>query len=413
MITPAEIRQKALKLWESGRILQSALQDDPTQSGVMAGQPETSPLFPWTINFRKPNARQQLEDFSAIRSWMEKLKSQSREASGYGYEVIYKTINHRQLGEQRLPDYVVFTAREDLLRFIQKRREFEQQYATATESIARYPVLKQWIGSRPRQFSKYHTDWLALLTVCEYFLKYPRPGCYVRELDIAGIDSKFIEQHRGILSELLDCLLPAAAIDSSIQGNKQHGFERRYGLKYVEPVLRLRLLDTTLCPQPGMSDISLPLSQLRHWPVPCETVFITENKINGLSFPDVPAAVVIFGLGYGVDSLAEIDWLHGKRLFYWGDIDTHGLSILSRLRSYFPEVESLLMDAGTLEEYSTLCVDEPIGARCAGKLTNLSTAENQLYQQLQQSHQRLEQERISMQALHRALFKRGLKISDG
>ena len=384
MITPAEIRQKALKLWGSGKVLQAALQN------------EDGLLFPWVISFRKPNARQQLEDFSTIRVWMEKLKNQSKAVTGSGYHLDYKVINHRQLGEQRLPDRIVFQSREDLLRFIHKLRDFEQLYTTASVSISRHPTLHEWIISKPRQFMKYHESWQQLLAVCEYFIAHPRPDYYIRELDIRGVDSKFIEQNKGILTELLDWLLPATAINSAGGGSGQYGFERRYGLKYPEPLLRFRLLDSALYPLPEVSDLSLPLSQLAQWHIPCEKVFITENKTNGLSFPDLPVSMVIFGLGYGVDSLAEIGWLRGKQLVYWGDIDTHGFSILSRLRHYFPDVQAVMMNQATLAQFEGLCVTEPAASRCTHVLTGLFEQEQVLYQHLQLSHQRLEQERLPM-----------------
>ena len=383
MITPAEIRQKALKLFSSGKLLQAELQGDE--------------LFPWTVTFRKPNANQQLNDFTVIRGWIEALKKQSAETTDSGYQIRYKVLKHRQLGEQRLPDQIVFPTRDDLLRFIHKMLDFKQLVALASTSINRYPTLHDWICAKPQQFMKHQEYWPQLFAVCEYFVEHPQPNCYIRELGIQGIDSKFIEQHKGILSDLLDRLLAPEAISAIADGSTLHRFERRYGLKYQEPLIRLRLLDSMLNPLPLLDDLSLPLSQLAQWQVPCDKVFITENKINGLSFPHQDDSIVIFGLGYGVDSLAKLSWLNTKELFYWGDIDTHGFSILSRLRGYFPKAKALMMDESTLKQLSHLCVEEPEKSRCTHVLKNLSVAEEALYQYLQLGHQRLEQERVPMQ----------------
>jgi hypothetical protein len=59
-----------------------------------------------------------------------------------------------------------------------------------------------------------------------------------------------------------------------------------------------------------------------------------------------------------VGSLAEAGWLKTKRIIYWGDLDTHGFAILSRLRETFPHIESMLMDSATLAANRTLCVTE-------------------------------------------------------
>lgn len=63
-----------------------------------------------------------------------------------------------------------------------------------------------------------------------------------------------------------------------------------------------------------------------------------------LAFPDHPEAIVIFGFGYAVNLLVDAQCLQGRELYYWGDLDPDGLTILSRLRQYYPQVKSLLMD---------------------------------------------------------------------
>jgi hypothetical protein len=389
MITPSEIRTKAQKLWDSGRILQDAW--------------ETGDLFPYEIPFRKPNAAAQTEQFAQVRDWLSALKQASHEAKGYGYRIGYREVQHRQLGTQLLPHTLSFDTRDDLLRFIQKKPVFPALYQTGLETAAEFPVLRDWLLKYPTKLMEHHSVWLALLAVCRYFLHHPRPARYLRELDIPGVDSKFIGQHKAILSELLDAVLPETAIDPDSTGLRQYGFERRYGLKYDEPLLRLRLLDNALSPMAGVTDVSLPVSQLAQWEIPCQRVFITENKTNGLSFPATAHAIVIFGLGYGVDALAEIPWLHTRQLVYWGDLDTHGFSILSRMRRHFPHTQSWLMDAQTLQQYAHLCVEEPENARCADILQHLQPAELALYQQLQQTHQRLEQERLPMKHVQQSL----------
>jgi hypothetical protein len=126
-------------------------------------------------------------------------------------------------------------------------------------------------------------------------------------------------------------------------------------------------------------------------------VFITENEVNGLVFPDIPASLVIFGLGYGVQLLGEVEWLKEKTLYYWGDIDTHGFAILDRLRADFPHVQSFLMDHETLLAHRELWVTEE--DRYEGALSRLTPPERSLFDDLKHDSLgrriRLEQERIS------------------
>lgn len=389
LITPADIRSKALKLWDSGRLLQDVLSEGD--------------LFPLDISFRKPSASQLAQDFAAVRVWLQALRAQSQEAKKHAYQIEWRAVEHRRLGAQSLPQRICFLQREDLLGFIGKQQAFAQLMTSAQQTLEIQPALADWLQKHPQKFMQQQAVWPQLLAVCAYFQAQPRPNCYVRELDISGVDSKFIEQHKGILSELLDQVLPSSAIAEQQRGLRNYGFEKRYGLRYEEPLIRLRLLDERLSPLAGVTDFTLPVSQLAHWPIACERVFITENKINGLSFPAVENAIVIFGLGYGVDSLAALPWLRERAIDYWGDIDTHGLAILSRLRQYFPQTRSLLMDAKTLATFAHLCSTEADSARADVNLLHLTAEEAALYAQLQQSQQRLEQERVPLSYLKSSL----------
>lgn len=82
--------------------------------------------------------------------------------------------------------------------------------------------------------------------------------------------------------------------------------------------------------------------------LPIERVFVAESETSFLAFPEVARAIVIFGAGYGWESLALASWLHRCRLHYRGDIDTHGFAILDQLPGYFPHAASFLLDRETL-----------------------------------------------------------------
>jgi hypothetical protein len=43
----------------------------------------------------------------------------------------------------------------------------------------------------------------------------------LRQLDIPGVDTKFIEAHRGLLAELLDAVLPEQAVDREACGARR------------------------------------------------------------------------------------------------------------------------------------------------------------------------------------------------
>lgn len=241
--------------------------------------------------------------------------------------------------------------------------------------------------------------------VLDWFVAHPRPELYLRQLDIPGVDTKFIESHRNLLGELLDIVLPDGAVDRSATGVK--AFNRRYGLRAEAPLVRFRLLDRALCIQGCFSDLSLPPEEFAKLRLPAERVFITENRVNGLAFPDYPGSMVVFGLGYGLERLSEISWLRDLDVHYWGDIDTHGFGILNRLRGSLPNAQSFLMDRDTLDAHRELWVREPPGGRYTGDTSRLLDTEREFYEDLLSDRigerVRLEQERISYGWLQRTL----------
>jgi hypothetical protein len=139
--------------------------------------------------------------------------------------------------------------------------------------------------------------------------------------------------------------------------------------------------------------------------LPVGRVFITENEVNGLAFPDVPDSIIIFGLGYGIDRLGQIPWLRHKDVFYWGDLDTHGFAILDSLRGLLPTVRSFLMERTTLLAHRDLWVEEP--ERHDRPLLRLTPEECQVYDDLRfdrlGTRVRLEQERIAFDHVDRVL----------
>ncbi|USE38638.1 DUF3322 domain-containing protein [Endozoicomonas sp. SCSIO W0465] len=378
MISLKELQQKALRPWTSGAFLKSVLRDEP--------------LFPLEIAFRKPSGKTLSQDYGKVRDWIALLHNHSKAVKGSGYTLEYRSINHQQLGPQRIPVRIHFVDREDWLGFIGKVKAFRQFDELAGSTRRAFPGLLPWLQLKPLKALELADSWPQLLKVCRYFQLNPQPGRYIRQLDIQGVDSKFIENHKGVLSELLSQVLDPEDFDATITGLAENGFERRFGLRFDEPLIRYRLLDSAAL----VTDITVPVSQFIDPGV--GRVFITENKVNGLAFPAVSDAMVIFGLGYGIQSLSLIDWLRSKEISYWGDIDTHGFAILSRLRHHFPRARSLLMDETTLTRHLDLCTEEPENKRFTGELAHLTPTEQQLFSALKNNRHgknlRLEQERI-------------------
>lgn len=401
---PAELRERALHEWDSGRLPASIL-----------GGPEP---FPLRLKLKGPGSGELAERYDEVRAWIASL---SEAAASPGYRLESKEINHRQLGRNSLPVAAVFDSPEDALAFVGKRREAARLIRLARDIRAAFPSLGDWILRRPLVVLEREADWPALLATLRWFQAHPRSGLYARQIDAPGVHSKFVEGNRGLLSELLDSVLPQEAIDTSVSGATS--FARRYGLRDKPHQLRFRILDPYLELSLGLrlrranADTSLRIEQLSLLAkdfarlVPAcglpglEEVFITENEINFLSFPSLSGSLIVFGAGYGFSALAQADWMHACRIRYWGDLDTHGFAILDQLRADFPETESFLMDRATLLAHRELWTSESSPTKA--ELTRLLPDELGLYDELRYDRHapalRLEQERIGFSWVESAL----------
>jgi hypothetical protein len=375
--TPADLRAQVQRLWDRGELLRAAVSD----------------AVPWPVrlNLRAPSAADLCDRFEAVRAWVRAV------ADTPHVRIDWREWNHRVQGLQRLPAAVWVDSPQEAWAFIGQTRQAQRFSALWQQTAAAQPALLTWLSRRPLQALELADRWGRLLTVIEWLQAQPRPGVYLRQVDAPGVDSKFIEAHRGVLTELLDLTLPPEAIDTCATGTAQ--FPRRYGFRDKPVRLRFRPLDPVLPSLPGcqgLPDIALDAGSFATLALPIERVFITENETNFLAFPPVARAIVVFGAGYGWEALARAAWLQRCHLHYWGDIDTHGFAILNQLRSHFPHAASFLMDRETLLAHRLHWGEESEPAR--HDLSRLTSEETALYDELRfdriQPRLRLEQERV-------------------
>jgi hypothetical protein len=385
---PTELRMQVQKLWDRGLLLASLADGEE--------------LFPRSLKLKGPSSRELGDHFPEVRRWIARLDDEAK-----FYRLVWRSVNHRILGTNQVPAEIWIDSLDNALGLIGKRRESDTFHKLVDMTRDRQPMLIAWLRKRPLRALELTDDWHLLLDIVAWLLQHPRSHLYLRQVDVPGVHSKFIEGHRAVLGELFELVLPPELIDATSSG--QSGFCRRYGFRDKPVRVRFRILDPeiALLHTGAEEDITLPQETFARLNVPVAKVFITENEINFLAFPPVPGGIVIFGGGYGFENLAAADWLHKVALYYWGDIDTHGFAILNQLRSSFPQAVSFLMDRQTLLAHRTHWVVEPQPENC--KLMQLNPPENMLCNDLRQNRWgdrvRLEQEKIGFHFLVNALKK--------
>jgi hypothetical protein len=380
MIGIQEIEKKAQRLWPI--VMRSALTGED--------------VFPWVVSLGTPRGQELSDHFELLTRWLKEIRGFAQK---HGLSFRETRISHRSLGEQTLPTHIVWEHRELYLQWTGRKSLFAKWLFEARTTIEEFPQLSGWILQNVTILEKHLQDWSAVRSCLRRFMRGDYQQLYLRELDITAVDSKFVEKHRLLLAELLSLILPSEGFDTSIHPGSVVRFCQKFGLRHDQPLIRFRCLDAALLQETGgFRDLSVPLSDFSRWSTRAGTIFIAENKINGLSFPLCKGSIIIFGLGGGIDVLREVPWLHTKRLIYWGDIDSHGFAILARLRRYFPAVQSFLMDRETFLLARDLWVHEERPYSDAMDLSCLNQEEQELISSLQGNEYgenlRLEQERV-------------------
>lgn len=381
MISPAEIKAKAERKYIS--VLQSLAKGIEFSKLIIRGDKSYS------------------KSLAEYEKEIQALVSQSKEKKGYGYSIDYQTVKTKTIGTQSLPASIYFDTEKDFLKYLGKEKEVEILKNNFKKIISTFPELKEWAVRNLLRIIQYQSEWESILKVCSYFKNNTRPNLYIRELPIR-VHTKFIERNQSIIKDVLDAL-----ISDHINKDERY-FEKRFNLKYSEPQVRFKVLDKKISQDcfSGLDDIAIPVSHFESLKLPISKVLIVENKTTlytTLTLPKMEKTIAIFGSGYSVLFLKNVEWFKNIELLYWGDIDVQGFEILSQFRDFFPQTKSVLMDHQTFDSFFE---------NDLGKISNISigfnltASEEKLYNILKQNNWRLEQEKIPFEYVN-TIFKKG------
>lgn len=373
MRTPEELRKRLDARWKNQR------------RNWLLGQGE----WPLPFSTEPPTEAEVLADWTHFDRWLAQWRDVSHASSGV---VRYETRIWSRVGEQHVPCAWQF-ATPDAAAVELGQASLWLQAKQRFDSLAIWASDESWSLELSRHFDLLaelsDVEFERLCVVVTWLRQHPSSNLYPRQLPIPGIDSKWVESRRAVVASWLAALHGAPAIGD---------FFATTGLRAVPDRLRMRLLDKQLSAQlGGLSDIEAPAGEFIDLHPAAQRVLIVENLVTGLACEALPGTVVFMRRGYAVDALAKLPWLVELPVFYWGDIDTHGLAILSRLRAYLPQTRSLMMDESTLLAFKQLWGREE-AQHAALTLPNLTDAEQLLYRALREGEYRqvrLEQERIA------------------
>jgi hypothetical protein len=373
MLKPSEIVEAALRRWP----------------GALRAEAMGEKLFPLRIPIGRPRPT---ADFEVLRSEIELLA-----AADHKWRVYWEEIRTRKWGRQRWPTRLEFESIENLAETLGRTNELRLFRSALKEARQRCPALEPWLRDRAHWIVDHLPDWKGLVDVCAYYAAHPRPYCYARQIPVS-LGTKFIEEHSGILRELLDVVL-----GDSVNGSAET-FAGRFHLLLEPPRVRFRFLDPDLRADNcwPVADCSVTASEFAElcWKIP--RVLVVENRDVFLCLPQIRGTLAIFGSGKGSSLLLGCSWMNTSEIVYWGDCDEAGYGILSDLRLGFSHVRSVLMDENAWVQWKYLAV--PGKRDFSAKHVGLTASERAALNDVLAGPWMLEQERIPFAEAERAVM---------
>lgn len=353
--------------------------------------------WPLIISLEIPTEQAALNQAEAVCAW---VASWQQWQQGVG-QLIWCKRHWKILGPQTLPEKLMLSTPDEVALLLGESARWERARHRWDLLTMPWPTLKKMVKHHFHKLVDYaDEDFICLKNLLQWLIDHPHSNLYPRQLPVPGLDSKWLEKRKPLVTDLV--------ADIFNDNRQDHNFYQCCGLKSPPTLLRARILDERLRKIIGnFGDLSAPIEQWTQLKLPLTQVIIVENLQTGLAFSEMPGTIVIMMLGYAIDLLARLPWLAELPCYYWGDMDTHGFAILNRLRSYFPQVQSILMDEQTLLRHQPQWGSENTQHQ-SETLTHLMLQEQGVYQGLKQQrwqqNLRLEQERIEWDYAMDVLF---------
>ena len=294
---PGDVRAALGRKWASGALLTSFAADQDWE--------------PLVFRLRGPAASVIGERLGEVQGWAREWE----QAACGPLRVEYKKVGGRHVGANMIPCRAWIDGYDQAWALLGVAAEVGRFADLAEQTLASCPRVLGWLTRYPMRALRLHDRWDRLLATVRWIDQRQLPGMYLRQVDVPGVDTKFIEQHRSVLAELLDLQLDQDRIDPAAAD-----FEGRYRFRGKPAYVRFRCADGS-----GFSELTVRTDEFTARPPGIRRAYVVENEITYLAFPCPADAVVIWGRGYAVSVLEPLAWLADTDVVYWGDIDTHGL----------------------------------------------------------------------------------------
>lgn len=383
MKSPNDIRQRLIRQWH--------------QPSIRAQRLLSAEAWPLQIDIGKPSAQMVAAQINAVQ---ENVKFWQAVTVG---EVEWQWLNYRASAEPvgmpkcwrlRNPSEWVAASGDTAI---------QQEYRFLEAVVSQVPEI--FHASLVRQRNLWQIKNTADVITAANLANRLSPGCAggkpLRLLSEYGVDTKFFERHSQLLTRLLDERFDGAVTEQGLT-------------TFLDA---LEESDHWLLVAPLAEDIlpfkrqRVSVTELEQTDLSCSRILVVENEKCLHLLPYMSDTVAILGAGLNLQWLQSPRFA-GKKIGYWGDLDTWGLLMLARARQYHADIVPLLMNQEIFLEHSAgKAVVEPVQAS-PSNLDSLTERELGLFHYLmQQDRGRLEQEYLPQSVVEQALLQWGIDFN--
>ena len=393
--TPEALRTRLSRSWPKWVAAEIAPCDD--------GVGGADPVFPLTVKIGRPGLSGEalLDRVADIRAWVSDWDACTDRCN-----VQFQTHTRRRFGNVRLPEAVRFETIDDLSGFLgpSTRRDLERARARFADLGVIDPRLR---GLAPQWRTVTELDEVEHRGVCAFLrhrMDNPEEVRSIREALIEGLDGKFLERRNAIIQDAL------ARIDLLREGSD---FRARMGFREdSRQTLWMKMHPEDMVAPFGADQFAVRPDAIGRLPEGVGQVTIVENIETFFGYAPRRGVCLMFGAGNAISGMARcMPFLADLRVVYWGDIDSFGFKILSRLRRCVPQARSVLMDEDTMDGVARPAWrQEPPEDRYVGEIDRLTDAEAAALSRVRAGGYRIEQEHLRPSA--RDLDRLGLALAE-
>ena len=106
--------------------------------------------------------------------------------------VEYKQVGGRLVGTNQIPSRALLDGYDQAWELLGARAEVRKFTALAEQTKAECPRAGPWLERRPVKALEFAADWPTLLATVRWIDERELPGMYLRQVDVPGVDTKFI-----------------------------------------------------------------------------------------------------------------------------------------------------------------------------------------------------------------------------